>query len=75
MLETKEGQVAGAFYKEELGDIDVVWGVEGSSKSDGWGLAKIAKYHPEVLGKLDDLIQDLPIVKETHKRYKLEKEE
>ena len=26
LLETKEGQVAGAFYKEELGDIDVVWG-------------------------------------------------
>ena len=26
LLETKEGQVAGAFYKGELGDIDVVWG-------------------------------------------------
>ena len=26
LLETKEGQVAGAFYKEELGDIDLVWG-------------------------------------------------
>ena len=26
LLETKQGQVAGAFYKEELGDIDVVWG-------------------------------------------------
>ena len=70
-----KGQVAGAFYKEELGDIDVVWGVEGSSKSDGWGLAKIAKYHPEVLGKLDDLIQDLPIVKETPNRYQLENDD
>ena len=70
-----KGQVAGAFYKEELGDIDLVWGVEGSSKSDGWGLAKIAKYHPEVLGKLDDLIQDLPIVKETPNRYQLENDD
>ena len=26
LLETKEGQVAGAFYKEGLGDIDLVWG-------------------------------------------------
>ena len=75
ILREKQGQVAGAFYKEELGDIDVVWGVEGSSKSDGRGLAKIAKYHPEVLGKLDDLIQDLPIVKETPNRYQLENDD
>ena len=75
ILREKQGQVAGAFYKEELGDIDLVWGVEGSSKSDGWGLAKIAKYHPEVLGKLDDLIQDLPIVKETPNRYQLENDD
>ncbi|WP_346009269.1 hypothetical protein [Helicobacter suis] len=26
LLETKEGQVAGAFYREDLGDIDLVWG-------------------------------------------------
>ena len=26
LLERKEGQVAGAFYKEGLGDIDLVWG-------------------------------------------------
>ncbi|KPH54727.1 hypothetical protein HPU229334_00380, partial [Helicobacter pullorum] len=26
LLETRSGQVAGAFYKEGLGDIDVVWG-------------------------------------------------
>ncbi|WP_104719348.1 PBECR2 nuclease fold domain-containing protein [Helicobacter pullorum] len=26
ILREKQGQVAGAFYKEELGDIDVVWG-------------------------------------------------
>ncbi|WP_240328790.1 hypothetical protein [Helicobacter suis] len=26
LIETKEGQVAGAFYREDLGDIDLVWG-------------------------------------------------
>ncbi|GAA8817204.1 hypothetical protein VN1328_06630 [Helicobacter pylori] len=26
LLETKKGFVAGAFYKEGLGDIDLVWG-------------------------------------------------
>ncbi|WP_240329922.1 hypothetical protein [Helicobacter suis] len=48
LIETKEGQVAGAFYREDLGDIDLVWGKAGSAKSDGYGLAKITKYHPEV---------------------------
>ena len=67
-----KGQVAGAFYREELGDITLAWGEKGTGKSDGWGLAKIAEYHPEVLDKLDKLIQDLPIVKETENRYKLD---
>lgn len=35
LLETKEGQVAGAFYREELGDIDLVWG------DSSFGLAHI----------------------------------
>ena len=47
LLETKEGQVAGAFYKEELGDIDLVWGeVSGKGKqAQGFGLAKILEKH------------------------------
>ncbi|WP_163534512.1 hypothetical protein [Helicobacter suis] len=49
-----------------------MWGEAGSGRSDGYGLAKIAKYHPEVLDKLDDLIQTLPIVKESPNRYQLE---
>ena len=74
VLRERQGQVAGAFYREELGDITLVWGVEGSGKSDGWGLAKIAKYHPEVLENLDELVEKLPIVKETANRYQLENE-
>ena len=67
-----KGQVAGAFYRDDIGDITLAWGEKGTGKSDGWGLAKIAEYHPEVLHKLDKLIQDLPIVKETENRYKLD---
>lgn len=26
LLETKSGQVQGAFYRQDLGDIDLVWG-------------------------------------------------
>ena len=74
LLDTKEGQVAGAFHREDIGDITLAWGEAGSGKSDGWGLAKIQKYHPEVLDRLDELVQGMPITKETPNRYQLENE-
>ncbi|CUU76627.1 Uncharacterised protein [Campylobacter hyointestinalis] len=55
LLVEKQGQVAGAFEKEGK-DITLVWGIEGTSHSDGYGLAKIAKYHPEAIDKLDNII-------------------
>nr|WP_231624695.1 PBECR2 nuclease fold domain-containing protein [Helicobacter ailurogastricus] len=72
LLQEKRGQVSGAFYRPDLGAITLAWGEAGTGKSDGWGLSKIAKYHPEVLDKLEELIQTLPIVKETPNRYQLE---
>lgn len=72
LLHTKSGQVQGAFYRDEIGDITLAWGEKGTGKSDGWGLAKIAEYHPEVIDKLDELVQNLPIVKENANRYQLE---
>ncbi|EJF7502882.1 hypothetical protein M8562_001794, partial [Campylobacter upsaliensis] len=74
LLAEKQGQVSGAFYKEGLGEIDLVWGEAGSGKSDGFGLAKIVKYHPEVIDKLDDIIANTSIVKESDNRYHLENE-
>ncbi|WP_270971895.1 PBECR2 nuclease fold domain-containing protein [Campylobacter upsaliensis] len=49
LLEEKRGQVKGAFYKEGLGDIDLVWGeVKGSGKeAKGYGLSKIIEKHGE----------------------------
>nr|WP_205701687.1 DUF3519 domain-containing protein [Helicobacter pylori] len=41
LLETKKGFVAGAFYKEGLGDIDLVWGTPKTKDSNGYGLAHI----------------------------------
>ncbi|WCB35092.1 DUF3519 domain-containing protein [Helicobacter pylori] len=41
LLETKKGFVAGAFYKEGLGDIDLVWGTPKTKDSDGYGLVHI----------------------------------
>ncbi|QDS05039.1 DUF3519 domain-containing protein [Campylobacter fetus subsp. fetus] len=55
LLVEKQGQVAGAFEKDGK-DITLVLGIEGTSHSDGYGLAKIAKYHPEAVDKLDNII-------------------
>ncbi|WP_104753565.1 putative barnase/colicin E5 family endoribonuclease [Helicobacter salomonis] len=47
LLQERRGQVAGAFYREDLGYIDLVWGnVEGKgNKATGWGLSKILEKH------------------------------
>ncbi|WP_281746774.1 hypothetical protein [Helicobacter suis] len=34
LIEAKEGQVAGAFYREDLGDIDLVWGANVADLKD-----------------------------------------
>ncbi|EAJ1957238.1 DUF3519 domain-containing protein, partial [Campylobacter upsaliensis] len=49
LLEEQRGQVKGAFYKEGLGEIDLVWGeVKGSGKeAKGYGLSKIIEKHGE----------------------------
>ena len=72
LLEVKNGQVQGAFYRDDLGEITLAWGKEGSAKSDGYGLAKIAKYHPEVLDNLTEIVEKTPITKQTPNRYTLE---
>ncbi|TLE07867.1 hypothetical protein LS78_007280, partial [Helicobacter bilis] len=58
LMAEKQGQVAGAFHRKELGDIDLVWGeVKGKGKNaKGYGLAKI--------------IQDGEVVK-THNGYNI----
>ena len=69
LLNEKQGQVSGAFYRKELGDIDLVWGeVTGSGKeAKGYGLAKIIEKHGDEfkdIGKeLDEIIQDGEVVK------------
>lgn len=75
LLLNKSGDAIGALNHKELGYIDLVYGEEGTGRSDGFGLAKIAKYHPEVLNNLDEIIYDMPIVKKSTNRVKLETED
>ncbi|WP_258058456.1 putative barnase/colicin E5 family endoribonuclease [Campylobacter hyointestinalis] len=47
LLTEKQGQVAGAFERKELGDIDLVWGEAKTANGDikGYGLSKIEAKH------------------------------
>ncbi|WP_443667621.1 ADP-ribosyltransferase-containing protein, partial [Helicobacter bilis] len=63
-----KGQVAGAFYREELGDIDLVWGeVKGKGKeAKGYGLAKIIEKHgdefKDIAKEIDKIIQNGKVI-------------
>ena len=76
LMAEKQGQVAGAFHRKELGDIDLVWGqVEGKGKeAKGYGLAKIIEKHgdefEDIAKELDKIIQDGEVVK-THNGYNI----
>ncbi|MDU9776715.1 hypothetical protein RGC31_08460, partial [Helicobacter pylori] len=39
LLQEKNGQVAGAAFREDLGGIDFVWGTPKTKESVGYGLA------------------------------------
>ena len=68
----KSGEAVGALHHKDIGEIDLVWGEEGNGKSDGFGLAKLIKYHPEVLDSLQELLDTMKIVSQTDNRIQLE---
>ena len=72
LIEKKEGEAVGALHHKDIGDIDLVWGKEGTGKSDGFGLAKLVKYHPEVLDDLQEILDDMTVVKKNANRVQLE---
>ncbi|MEA4838419.1 MAG: hypothetical protein VB101_09060 [Rhodospirillaceae bacterium] len=72
LLETKSGEAIGALHHPDIGDIDLVWGREGTGGSDGYGLAKLIKYHPEVLDNLQDILSAMRVVSRSANRVNLE---
>ena len=72
LLQRKDGEAVGALSHPEVGEIDLVWGREGTSKSDGYGLSKLAKYHPEVLENLQEILNDMKVASRTENRVQLE---
>ena len=74
LSELQDGEAIGALHHKDVGDIDLVWGNAGTAKSDGFGLAKLVKYHPEVLEHLQEILDDTHIVKRSENRINLESE-
>ena len=74
LLAKRSGEAIGALHHKDIGDIDLVWGKEGTAHSDGYGLAKLAKFHPEVLFNLQDVLNDMVVTKRSANRVQLESE-
>lgn len=68
----KTGEAKAALFHPEIGDIDIVYGTEGTSKSNGFGLAKLIKYHPEVLRGTQTILNAMKVVSKTNNRVRLE---
>ncbi|NHB34142.1 DUF3519 domain-containing protein, partial [Helicobacter pylori] len=71
LLQEKNGQVAGAAYREDLGGIDFVWGTPKTKESVGYGLAHIIEIRENQYKKLgltpeqakertNELIKEIP---------------
>ncbi len=49
-----------------------MWGQEGEKKTKGYGLAKIAKWHPEVLNDLQGILNRMQKISETPNTVQLD---
>ncbi|WQW32806.1 DUF3519 domain-containing protein [Helicobacter pylori] len=78
LLQEKNGQVAGAAFRDDLGGIDFVWGTDGK---DGYGLARILEKREKQYTRLglnaeqikertDELVKSIPEVIENGTLFK-----
>ncbi len=75
LTKLKNGEALSALYHPEIGYIDLVWGVPGTGHSDGYGLSKIIRYHPEVVHDLQGILKDMMVVKKSQNRIQLESDD
>ncbi|RTJ12174.1 PBECR2 nuclease fold domain-containing protein [Campylobacter jejuni] len=74
LLIEKQGQVAGAFHRKDLGDIDLVWGeVIDKIKHKGYGLAHIIDKHPDLdLKMIDEIVKNGKLIKDNKGRIRIQ---
>jgi hypothetical protein len=68
----KTGEAIGALHHPDIGDIDLPWGKEGTGGSDGYGLAKLVKFHPDVVENLQDILSSMKVTTRSDNRVNLE---
>jgi hypothetical protein len=61
LMADRDGEAAAALHHPDVGDIDLVWGKAPADGNEGYGLAKIAAKHPEVLGDLQGFLGRLSV--------------
>lgn len=66
------GEVRAVLHHPKIGLIDVVWGKEGTGKSDGYGLAKILRFHSEVIADLPAILRNMDVAENVNGRVRLE---
>lgn len=67
LRQQQTGEAVAALHHPEVGDIDLVWGeTTDDARAKGKGLAKLIRWHPEVLDDLQGFISRLK-VKQRHK--------
>lgn len=71
LLSDKNGEAVGALHHSDVGDIDLIYGKERSSENSGFGLAKIAQLHPEVLDDLQGFLDKLHVESKSGNRIRL----
>lgn len=74
LKKVRGGEAVGALHHKDIGDIDLVLGKEGTGHSDGYGLSKLVKYHPEILDNLQEILNDMRVVSSSKNRVNLESE-
>lgn len=71
MMVTESGGAARALWHPDIGEIDVPWGEAGTGESDGYGLAKLERFHPEVLRDLPEIVAGMDVVSQSANRVRL----
>lgn len=69
ILSEKKGQIQGAFYRKDIGDIDVVWGkITNAKKHEGFGFAHIKDKHPDFdVNLIPEIIKNGKIINKQEK--------
>lgn len=75
LLKQQHGEAIAALHHPEVGDVDLVWGEAGTKEKDfedGYGLAKIAAKHPEILQHIQEHLTGMTVTKRSKNRIVLE---